>query len=280
MVLLTNPRAERVKSVSALVRRSVRSRRGRFVAEGPQAVREAVLHRPESVIDLYVDHEARALNPAVALIAADAEAAGCPVTSVAPPVMAAMADTPTPQGVLAVCSVPGGDPAERLADLLSARPRPRLLVILAAVRDPGNVGTIIRSADAAGADGVLISTDSVDPYHPKCVRATAGSVFHLPILTGLPMDHLVDRLHEGGLRLLAADGSAPRSLQEVDLVTPHAWVLGNEAWGLPESVREQCDDIVSVPIYGHAESLNVATAATLCLYGSATAQRGPHPGRR
>lgn len=130
-MVLTNPRAERVKSVAALVRRSVRSRRGRFVAEGPQAVREAVLHRPEWVIDLYVDHEARALNPAVALIAADAEAAGCPVTSVAPPVMAAMADTPTPQGVLAVCSVPGGDPGRTARRPVSARPRPRLLVILA-----------------------------------------------------------------------------------------------------------------------------------------------------
>jgi TrmH family RNA methyltransferase len=132
---------------------------------------------------------------------------------------------------------------------------------------------VIRSADAAGADAVLLSDSSVDIYNPKVVRSTVGSLFHLPIVTGVPIATLLDRVRAAGLDLLAADGGGDTLLGDVDLSRSHAWVMGNEAWGLEPEVRAACDSVVRVPIYGKAESLNLAMAATLCLYQSASVQK-------
>jgi RNA methyltransferase, TrmH family len=263
MSSLTNPRSDRVKAVRALSRRSVRLRTGRFLAEGPQSVREAVRHRPGEVVDVYLTPQAATRHPEVVETAA---AAGLPVHEVTDEVLAAMADTQAPQGVVAVCRVP--EPT--LDDLLAGSPR--LLVLLSNVRDPGNAGTVIRGADAAGADAVLVSDSSVDVHAPKVVRSTAGSLFHLPVLTGLPVEGTIERLRTAGIRVLAADGAGTTLLPDVDLRPAHAWVMGNEAWGLPEDVRERCDLVVRVPIHGLAESLNLAMAATLCLYASAGAR--------
>jgi TrmH family RNA methyltransferase len=165
------------------------------------------------------------------------------------------------------------------------------VVILANVRDPGNAGTVLRTADAAGADGVIFSDASVDPYNSKCVRATAGSLFHLPLVMGVPVAGAVSALREAGLHILAADGRASRSLDETEpggpggssgpggqgspLGRPTAWLFGNEAWGLPASLAALADDAIAVPIYGKAESLNLAAAAAVCLYASARAARVP-----
>ncbi len=149
--------------------------------------------------------------------------------------------------------------------------------MLAHARDPGNVGTVIRSSDAAGVGGVVLTDASVDPLNPKSVRASAGSLFHLPVVTGPRVEDLVPALQAAGLRVLAADGAGERDLDDLlddgSLVAPTAWVFGNEAWGLPEATRALCDDVVRVPIHGRAESLNLATAAAICLYASARAQR-------
>ena len=262
---LTNPRSDRVKAVRALSRRSVRQRTGRFLAEGPQSVREAVRHRPREVVDVYLTTQAATRHPEVVDAAT---AADLPVHEVTDEVLAAMADTPTPQGVAAVCRVP----APSLDDVLARSPR--LLVLLSNVRDPGNAGTVIRGADAAGADAVLVSDSSVDVHAPKVVRSTAGSLFHLPVVTGLPVEPTIERLRAAGIRVLAADGAGTTLLPDVDLHPAHAWVMGNEAWGLPEEVRGRCDLVVRVPIHGLAESLNLAMAATVCLYASAGARSG------
>ncbi|SDP07621.1 RNA methyltransferase, TrmH family [Pedococcus dokdonensis] len=259
---LTNPRADRVKAVRALSRRSVRLRTGRFLAEGPQSVREAVVHHPERVVDVYLTEQARSRHPD---IVETALAAQLHLHDVTDEVLAAMCDTPTPQGLAAVCTTVTAD----LDDVLATRPR--LLVLLTHVRDPGNAGTVIRGADAAGADAVLVSDASVDVHSPKVVRSTAGSLFHLPVVTGLPVDETVARLRAAGIRVLAADGVGETLLPDVDLGPAHAWVMGNEAWGLEPEVRDLCDEVVRVPIYGHAESLNLAMAATVCLYASAAA---------
>ena len=264
MPTLTNPRSDRVKAVRALSRRSARERAGRFLAEGPQAVREAVRWAPDQVVDLYATADATDRHTE---ILAAARSAGIAVHEVTDDVLAAMCDTQTPQGLAAVCRVV--QPA--LESVLSARPR--LLVVLTQVRDPGNAGTVIRGADAAGADAVLVSTSSVDVHSPKVVRSTAGSLFHLSVVTGLDLGALLPALRSAGIRLLAADGSGDRVLGDVDLSGPHAWVMGNEAWGLPPDLRDQCDEVVRVPIYGRAESLNLAMAATVCVYASAMAQR-------
>jgi TrmH family RNA methyltransferase len=177
----------------------------------------------------------------------------------------------TPQGLLAVC----GFVDVPLAALTS--PAPALVALLANVRDPGNAGTVLRTADAAGAQAVVFGDASVDPYNGKCVRASAGSLFHLPVVAGARLEEAVAAMRAAGLRIVAADGRAGRSLDDPEvrarLGEPTAWMFGNEAWGLPPDLVALADEPVAVPIYGQAESLNLAAAAAVCLYESARAQR-------
>jgi len=199
-------------------------------------------------------------------------AVGAPIHEIDESLMAELAQTVTPQGLLAVCpfiDVP-------LADLVAGSPR--LVVILANVRDPGNAGTVLRTADAAGADAVILAGDSVDPYNSKCVRASTGSLFHLPFATGVPVAEAIAGVHEISLAVLAADGSATVRLDQLEaagrLGRPTAWMFGNEAWGLPADLLALADEAVAVPIYGRAESLNLAAAAAVCLYASARSYQG------
>jgi TrmH family RNA methyltransferase len=185
--------------------------------------------------------------------------------------MSELAQTVTPQGLLAVCGfldVP-------LRDALASRPR--LVAVLANVRDPGNAGTVLRAADAAGAGAVIFADASVDPYNGKCVRASAGSIFHLPVVAGARLAEAAAALRDAGLRVVAADGRGDLRLDDPAvrkrLAAPTAWLFGNEAWGLPPGLLGLADESVAVPIYGRAESLNLATAAAVCLYASAAAQR-------
>lgn len=231
--------------------------------EGPQGVREAVRFAPERILDLYVTAEAA---QRYAEFVDPAREAGVFVHEASDEVLAAMCDADTPQGTAAVVE---WAPSDLDSVLASA---PRLLVLLTHVRDPGNLGTVIRGADAAGADAVLISDASVDVTAPKVVRSTAGSIFHLPVVTGLDIDETLAALDAAGIRRLAADGVGERTIDDTDLTGPHAWVMGNEAWGLEPQTRQACDEVVRVPIHGHAESLNLAMATTICLYASARQQ--------
>ncbi|NUR85810.1 MAG: RNA methyltransferase [Nonomuraea sp.] len=262
---LTNIRSPRVKAARRLTKRSFREQDRRFLAEGPQAVREA-LKLDGVVSELFATAEAELRHPE---LIAEAVRLDLPVHRASGEVMAELSQTVTPQGLLAVCGhvhVPldQGIPQDA-----------RLVAVLAHVRDPGNAGTVLRAADAAGADAVVFTDASVDPYNGKCVRASAGSLFHLPVVTGAPTAEAVRLLKERGLRVLAADGAGERTLDDVELAGPTAWIFGNEAWGLPEELLSLADDVVRVPIYGKAESLNLATAAAVCLYASARAQRVP-----
>lgn len=260
---LTSIRSPRVKAARRLTKRAFRDRDRAFLAEGPQAVREALTFDGVTV-ELFATAEAEARHPD---IIAAATAAGVPVVGASGEVMAELTQTVTPQGLMAVCRfvhIP-------LAEAVS--PGSGLVAILAHVRDPGNAGTVLRTADAAGADAVVFTDASVDPYNGKCVRASAGSLFHLPVVTGSPVAQVVRHARDAGLRVLAADGSGTRTLDDVDLARPTAWLFGNEAWGLPAELLELADEVVRVPIYGRAESLNLATAAAVCLYASARAQR-------
>jgi TrmH family RNA methyltransferase len=145
------------------------------------------------------------------------------------------------------------------------------------VRDPGNLGTVIRCADAFGADAVLVSTDSVDLYNPKTVRATTGSLFHLPISVDVDLVDAVATARAAGLATFGADGAARRGVDELassgELARPVLWVFGNEAHGLPAEHAGLLDALVALPMYGRAESLNLSTAAAVILYETATAQR-------
>ena len=276
--ILDNPDSARVARVAGLARRHTRDKYERFLVEGPRGVGEAVRHAAAHVHDIYLTPEAADRH---ADILARARAAGLYTHTVTPRVMAAMsADA---QGVLAVVATTalaagpqpqedGAGAGEGLAERLAGA---RLVAVLAEAQDPGNAGTIIRTADAAGADAVVLVRGSVDATNPKVVRSTAGSLFHLPVLTGAGLGEVLEALDGAGLAILAADGSGPVGLFDADelLARPCAWLFGNEARGLAPEALERAEAVVSVPVLGAAESLNVAAAAAVCLYASVRAQR-------
>ena len=265
---LTSIRSPRVKAARRLAKRAFRGRERRFLAEGPQAVREA-LALSGVLAELFTTAEAENRHQE---LVTQAEKSGAPVLRVSGEVMAELAQTVTPQGLLAVCQFIDVPLESALV------PAPRLATVLAHVRDPGNAGTVLRTADAAGSDSVIFTDASVDPYNGKCVRASAGSLFHLPVVVGPRFGTVIPALKDAGLTVVAADGAGECSLDAAldagTLNGPTAWVFGNEAWGLPKEILTAVDEVVRVPIYGGAESLNLATAAAVCLYTSARAQRG------
>ena len=256
---IQSPANPTVKAARKLARRRDRMRRGAFLVEGPEVVREAL----DALVEVFVSTEA---DPQAREVTEAAAAAGVPVRTVTPPVLATFADTVTPRGVVAVAALEPPEPAEVLAQADFA-------VLGCAVADPGNVGTIVRTADAAGADAVLLGAGSVDARNPKAVRASAGSLFHLPVVDGVDPVATVRAAQERGLTAIAADAGGAVAHTDANLAGPVLLVLGGEAHGVPAAVTAACDLTVRVPMAGGdrpgwtgaAESLNVAaTAAVLC----------------
>ncbi|MFB9736051.1 TrmH family RNA methyltransferase [Streptomyces thermocoprophilus] len=263
---LISPRSPRVTAARRLAKRNFRGKERLFLAEGPQAVREAAGH-DGTLVELFATPDAAERH---ADIIGAARTAGARVHLASEQVIADISTTVTPQGLVGICRFLD-TPFEEILR------RPKLVAVLAHVRDPGNAGTVLRCADAAGAEAVVLTDASVDLYNPKAVRASVGSLFHLPVAVGVPVEQAVTGLKDAGVRILAADGAGDHDLDdELDkgsMGGPTAWVFGNEAWGLPEETRALADAVVRVPIHGKAESLNLATAAAVCLYASARAQR-------
>ena len=257
----------RVKEARKLSRRSARAERRLFLADGPKAVEGAL--GAGVVEELFATETALQQHAAVL--------GDAPVTLVEPRAMELLSDAVNPAGAVAVCrfldvewSVLAG------RDVTSGGSSgPRLVAICADVRDPGNAGTVIRCADAAGADAVVLAGDAVDLYNPKTIRASVGSAFHLPIVIERDPASAVRAAQDAGLTVLAADMDGEATIFDGDalLARPTAWLFGNEAWGLPAELAARADHVVSIPIFGRAESLNLSTAAALCLYASARAQR-------
>jgi TrmH family RNA methyltransferase len=263
--VLENPRSPRGRAVAKLTKRSARQETGLFLLEGPQAAREALLHRPDTLVDLYVTPTA--LEKHVDIRDAARET-GIEVVFASEAVLDAMADTVTPQGIVAVAR----QSPTSVRDVFAAHPR--LVAICEEVRDPGNLGTIIRAADAVGADAVVLTGRTVDPYNPKVVRASTGSLFHLPVAVNVDLAGTVERAHAAGVRVVAADvGGEDFLAHRGGLAEPTAWLFGNEARGLEPEALALADLSLRLPIYGSAESLNLATAASVCLYETAFAQR-------
>ena len=281
-----------MREVAKLAGRSGRLKRRQFFVEGPQGVREALqAHREcldaggSPVVEaVYATVECLKLHPELLELAAH-PGARLQIRIASDMVLSAMTDTVTPQGIVAVCNfvdVP-------LEEVLAAKPK--LIAMLCRVQDPGNAGTVLRAADAAGADAVIFSSSSVDIYNPKAVRSTAGSLFHLPVVRGVELPDVVAAAKAAGIGILAADGygllnldllqdeSAARAFEQqvpdspYILEDPTLWLFGNEAHGLAGEEKALADHRVAVPVYGEAESLNLGTAATVCLYASARAQR-------
>ncbi len=241
----------------------MRTERRLFLADGPKAV-EAALEVPDRVVEVFATPEAAERYAGLA-------ATGPAWTPVDQRALASLSDSVNPAGVVAVCrflDVP-------LAEIVETPEPPRLVALCADVRDPGNAGTVIRCADAAGADGVVLAGHSVDAYNPKTVRASVGSLFHLPVAVAEDPAVAVRAAQQAGLQVLAADGAGEVDLDGAGrlLARPTAWLFGNEAWGLPDELAALADHRVRIPIYGRAESLNLATAAALCLYATARSLR-------
>jgi TrmH family RNA methyltransferase len=256
--VITSTKNPKVAAALRLRKRAFRDEDRRFLVEGSRGVREALDRTPPAIDTLFVDDEGREL-------AARARAVGVDVVVAGDPVLARLTATVTPQGVVGVAPFVDGP--------IGAVPT-GCVAILHDVRDPGNAGTIVRSADAAGADGVVFAGSSVDPYNPKTVRACAGSIFHLPIVRGTPTPDAIEEMRARGHRILAMDAHGSESLYVTDLSGPVAFVFGNEAHGLPQDIVSLADATVRVPQAGSAESLNLAAAATVCLFDRARRMAG------
>ncbi|MFP5073095.1 TrmH family RNA methyltransferase [Pseudonocardia nantongensis] len=258
-------RTPRVAAARKLLRRAGRDRAGRFLVEGAQAVREALDAGP--VHELFVTDVAADRNPELLAVARDH---GVPVVPVTGKAAAALSETVTPQGLVAVCDLLDVPVTTALAGT------PTFVTVCAGIADPGNVGTVVRVADAAGCDAVLLAGDTVDPHNGKAVRASTGSVFHLPLARDRDAAGVLAACRDAGLVTLVADGGGERDLHDPDtaalLAGPVTWVLGSEAHGPGPEVLAAADHRVRVPIHGRAESLNLATAAAVCLYATVAAR--------
>ena len=261
-----------------LHRREQRSRHGQTLVEGPQAVRELLACAPRLMRDLYITDEAVERHGDVAELAS---AAGVWTHVLAAQDMRDLsADA---QGVVAVISTP------EAPDLDSLLREASLIVATLDIADPGNLGTIIRTADAAGADAVVVGKASAELYSPKVMRSAAGSHFHVPCVAGIEASEIAARAREAGLQVLTAEGTGewelPVLVREAaeakilgaapsgpDLRRRALWFVGNEARGFA-GCDFDADARVAVPLYGKAESLNVSTALAVCAYASAMAQR-------
>ncbi|MFM1994654.1 MAG: hypothetical protein RLZZ610_171 [Actinomycetota bacterium] len=262
--MIQDPSQAEIKGVAKLTKKEARSETGLFLLEGPQGLKEA-LQRPKLIEKLFATESFEEKYPDLISRARDARVS---VNLVSEAVLKELSDTTTPQGVVAICQ----QFHVSLDDVLAGKPK--LVAFLAQIRDPGNAGTVLRAADAAGADAVVFSKGSVDIYNPKVVRSTTGSMFHLPFVIDAEIPTTLEKFKNAGLAVLAADvaGNSLATIDSTELAKPTLWLFGNEAWGLEPEVSALADKLVQVPIFGAAESLNLATAASVCMYASAFAQ--------
>ncbi len=237
--------------------------------EGAQAVREALTFG--TVHELFVTAGAAVRNPELVAAAAGA---GARVSAVDDRAAGSLSDTVTPQGLVAVCDLLDVPLAAALPGASAGAPA--LVAVCADIADPGNAGTVVRVSDAAGADAVLLVGDTVDPHNGKAVRASTGSVFHLPLARDRDAPAALDACRAAGLVLLVADGQGELDLHDPAaapvLAGPVAWVFGGEAHGVRDELADRADHRVRIPIHGRAESLNLATAAAVCLYATVAAR--------
>lgn len=256
-------RNPRVVSAVKLQRAAQRRKSGQFLAEGANSVAAAL--ETGRVRELFYS-----MNAAVREneLVATAAATGVRTTLVSDRAAQQLGETVTAPGLVAVCELIDVPLPTILAD------RPRLLAVPVEIAEPGNAGTLIRVADAVGANGVVLAGDTVDPHNGKCVRASAGSLFHVPIARHRDIGEALDAIAAAGITLLATAANGEVDLDDADalLTGPVAWLFGNEAHGLDPAVAARAHHRIRIPIHGRAESLNLAAAASICLYASARIQ--------
>ncbi|WP_295907997.1 RNA methyltransferase [uncultured Bifidobacterium sp.] len=294
---LDNPRAQRIRRLAELQDRRARQRHSRFLIEGPQSVREAIRWRPDLLTDLYIQADEssaaqgghpRPLNETVGAILEQArELPDCYGHFVSARVMRAISGNT--QGILAQARTDGflAQPTDLDNSLSRTGEGPDLVAAFWQIRDPGNAGTVIRTADAVGCRAVILVDQCIETTNPKVIRSTAGSAFHIPLMT-MGTDDFLALCRRQGRAMVAADvygtpDKPVRSLTELmaggtmaksgSAGQPMALLFGNEARGLPNELLQAMDQIVRIPIYGRAESLNLATSAAVLLYAMAMSSR-------
>jgi TrmH family RNA methyltransferase len=258
---LSSSQNPRVRHARKLTRRAFRDKERAFLLEGPVVVAEA-LRSGAPVTEVFLDPQSEG-TPLISELASSTQVRLTPVDD---HVMRALSGTSTPQGVVAVCEMTD-TPLTALPQGLS------LVLVLAGVADPGNAGTLVRSAVAAGADAVVFSHASVDPFGGKTVRASAGLVCRTTIVRDASLDAIKEALTSRGLSMVGADATATSDYDGADLAQPVALVVGNEAGGLPEAGPGFFDLVVRIPMPGPAESLNVGTAGSILLFEAARQRR-------
>lgn len=260
--MITSLRNTQVQAARKLAKRGVRDSRRRFIVEGAMGVGEALV-TGAPVTSVMVDSAKDAYEELATL----ARRRKVPVIEISSQIMNAISGATTPPGILAICEYIDLEPP-----LLLARPL-ELVVVLAGVRDPGNAGTIIRSASAVGADAIFLGDETVDVYNPKVIRATAGAVFRLPLARNVEVPWLLEELERRGFRRLAADPKGEVVYDQVDMRNKIALILGNEASGVNPVVAEAVDARVAIPMKGGLDSLNVGMAAAVLLFEAARQRR-------
>jgi len=235
-------------ALSLLEKRKVREKEGKFVVEGERLIKEA----QDQIRFLIYCERLPIVNWA--------ERQNIPVYKVSRKIFELLTSVETPQGVLAVVL----KPEYHLRDVFKTRDP--LLVYCAEIQDPGNLGAIIRSADAVGAAGVLLSKGTVDLYNQKVIRSTMGSLFHLPVVEAGRVEEGIKVLKDRGIRLMATDPESKKDYWEADFKGPTAILVGNEGAGLAGSILNECDEVIRIPMPGKAESLNAALATSIILY--------------
>ncbi len=260
-VAAKNPLVSQLRRLSR--RRSARTDEGRFLIEGPNLLGVAL--EAGADVTLVLRDGAAPLSDEVAALAERAARSGARLVELPPGVLAKITDTVTPQPVAATVA---RSPLS-LDDLLAGEPPALPVLVLVGVSDPGNAGTLLRSAEAAGASAVVFCAGSVDPYHPKTVRASAGSIFLVPVVDGGDARVVLAALGDHEVRRLGTVARGGVDLAEAALRAPVAIVLGSEAHGLPDGLERVLDEVVTIPMSGRAESLNVAMAGTLMVFEAA-----------
>lgn len=243
-----------VKAAAELKQKKYRQQRGEFLAEGLRTAEEAVAFKAAQQIFYTATEDERTLK-----LLEQAASMQLKLTCVSEAVMKKIADTETPQGIIAVCRMQ----EQSLEQLLASG---KLLLILDRVGDPGNIGTMLRTADAAGVGGIILLKGTADIYAPKTVRSSMGSLFHVPVLSGVAEQEFIDNAKKAGYQLLVTALDGADNLYQADLKGRLAFVMGNEAGGVSASLLQQADKRVFIPMRGKAESLNVAMAAGIVMF--------------
>ena len=254
-------RTPRIVNAAKLHRSSARKKANAFLVEGENSVDAAV--STGAATDIFVTERAAEKFAEIVTAAGYMDVYVHPITDRA---AKSLSDTQTTSGLFAVCKPVLWSAGKILNG------KPKLLAVPVETSEPGNAGTLIRTSDAMGADGVIFAGETVDPLGSKVARASAGSLFHIPTARDTNVKDVLGKLRAANLQILATAPQGDATLDEVDLTKPTAWLFGNEAHGLSPALLDAADIRIKIPLRGRAESLNLATAASICLYESAKAQ--------